>query len=130
MNYLYLRRFLLLLFFTFLVIGTCSAQSSYKSNSKNPEKGLFGKTVGNKKKVRTKEPRTVHKAKREQEKNEKRLKKEYAQSVKRSRQRTYDIQSSEVQVRMKQNQKDTALRDKEKKKNAKASTKKGGKKYT
>ena len=59
------------------------------------------------------------KAKKKQEKNEKKLKKEYAKSVERSRKRAYDIQSPEVQARMKQNQKDTALRDKEKKKNVK-----------
>jgi len=129
MNYLYLRRFLLFMSFILFTLGTCSAQYSHKSSPKNPEKGLFGKTGGNTKKVKTKEPRSVLKAKRKQEKNEKKLKKEYAQSVERSRKRAYDIQSPEVQSRMKQNQKDTALRDKEKKKNVKSGSKKAGKKY-
>jgi hypothetical protein len=128
MNYLYMRRFLLFLFFSIFILGTSNGQSSFKSSPENPEKGLFGKRsyTG---KVKVKEPRSVHKAKREQEKKEKRLKKEYAQSVERSRQRSYDIQSPEVQARMKQNQKDTAFRNKEKKKKVKAGTKKAGKKY-
>jgi hypothetical protein len=111
------------------MLGTCGAQYSHKSSPKNPEKELFGKKGSKSRKVKTKEPRSVLKAKREQEKNEKRLKKEYAQSVERSRKRAYDIQSPEVQSRMKQNQKDTALRDKEKKKSFKAGSKKAGKKY-
>jgi hypothetical protein len=129
MNYLYMRRFLLSIFFTSFLIVTCDAQFSHKSSPKNPEKGLFGKSGGNSRKVKSKEPRSVLKATRKQEKNEKKLKKEYAQAVERSRKRTYDIQSPEVQARMKQDQKNTALRDKEKKKNFKANSKKAGKKY-
>jgi hypothetical protein len=130
MKYLNLRRFLAFVFITIFLLGTCNAQTSHNSGSKNPEKSLFGITVGKSKKAKVKEPRSAHKAKRKQEKNEKRLKKEYAESVERSKKRTYEIQSPEVQARMKQNQKDTALRDKEKKKNVKAGTKKAGKKYT
>jgi hypothetical protein len=129
MNYLYIRSYILFIFLSIFILGTCNAQSSHKSSPKNPEKGLFGKRSSNSGKVTTKEPRSVHKAKREQEKNEKRLKKEYAQSVERSRQRSYDIQSPEVKARMKQNQKDTALRNKEKKKKEKENSKKAGKKY-
>jgi hypothetical protein len=130
MKYLNLRRFLSFIFIASFLLGTCNAQTSHHSGSKNPEKSIFGKTVGKSKKAKVKEPRSVHKAKRKQEKNEKKLKKEYADSVERSRKRSYEIQSPEVQARMKQNQKDTALRDKEKKKNAKAGSKKAGKKYT
>ena len=129
MNYLYLRSSLIFIFLTLFVLGTCSAQYSHKSGPRNPEKALFGKTGGKTKKVKSKEPRSVLKAKKEQEENEKRLKKEYAKSVERSRKRAYDIQSPEVQARMKQNQENTALRDKEKKKKAKAGSKKAGKKY-
>ena len=129
MNYLYLRRSLLFIFFTLFLLETCNAQFSNKPSSKNPEKELFGKTGGKTRKAKSKEPRSVLKAERVQEKNEKRLKKEYAQSVERSRKRTYEIQSPEVQARMKQDQKDTALRDKEKKKSIKNSSKKAGKKY-
>ena len=130
MNCLNLRKFLLSLFMAVFIMGTCNAQFSKNSGSKNPEKGLFGKTVGSSKKVKVKEPRSVQKARSKQEKNEKRLKNEYEKSVERSRQRTYDIQSPEVQARMKQNQKDTELRNKEKKKKVKANSKKAAKKYS
>ena len=129
MNYLYMRRFFLFLFFISFIIGTCNAQFSHKTNSKNVEKGLFGKTIGTKKKVNLKEPRSVVKARKKQEANEKNLKKDYAQSVKRSQKRTVAIQTPEVQARMKQNQIDTATRDKEKKKKTKSDMKKAGKKY-
>ena len=129
MNYLYLRGFFVYIFLTLFFLGTSNAQSSFKSSSKNPEKALFGTTLGSKKKSNTREPRSVSKAKRKQEKKEKRLKKESAEYIEQSRQRAYDIQSSEVKERMKQNQKDTAIRDKEKKKKVRATTKTAGKKY-
>lgn len=128
MTYLNLRRLILLLFLALSLAGECNAQFS-ASGSKNPEKALFGKTVGHHKQAKIKEASVVRKAKKKQEKNQKKLKKEWAKSVKRSRQRTYDIQSPEVQARMKQNEKDIVSRDKAKKKNIKSSTKKAGKKY-
>jgi hypothetical protein len=130
MNFLHLRKFLLCLVVATFILGTGNAQFSKSSGSKNPEKGLFGKTVGSSKTVKVKEPRSVQKARKKQEKNEKRLKNEYEKSVERSRKRTYDIQSPEVQARMKQNQKDTELRNKEKKKRIKTNSKKAAKKYT
>jgi len=129
MNYLYIRRFYIFLIVSIFAMGTCYAQTSQKSGPKNPEKELFGKRTNRSAKVKSKEPRSVHKAKKEQEKNEKRLKKDYAKSVERSRKRSYDIQSPEVKARMKQNQKDTELRNKEKKKKVKESSRKAGKKY-
>jgi hypothetical protein len=129
MNYLYIRRFFLFLFLMLFMIVTCNAQFSNKTRSKNVEKGLFGKSNGSKKKVNLKEPRSVVQARKKQEANEKKLKKEYAQSVKRSRERTVAIQTPEVQARMKQNQKDTTTRDKQKSKRARAGNKKAGKKY-
>ena len=124
-----MRRFFLFLYFASFIIGTCNAQFSHKTSTKNVEKGLFGKSIGTKKKVNLKEPRSVLKARKKQEANEKNLKKEYAQSVKRSQERTVAIQTPEVQARMKQNQKDATTRDKEKKKKTKAGMKKAGKKY-
>ncbi len=129
MNYKYLGRFLLLIFLAIFSAEAADAQKSFNTSSKNPEKALFGKTVRSPRKLKIREPGAVHKAKRRQEKNEKRLKKEYATAIERSRKRTYDIQSPEVQARMKQNQKETAIKNKEKKKQMKAGTKKAGKKY-
>ena len=120
-----MRKFFLFLFLLSLATGSCNAQIFHK----NPEKVLFGKSHGNRKESKVKEPRTVLKAKKKQEANERKLKRDYEKSVKRSQKRTVDIQTPEVQVRMKQNQKDSAARDKAKKKKVKTSTKKAGKKY-
>jgi len=120
-----MRKFFLFIFILFMATGSCNAQLFHK----NPEKGLFGKSLGNKKEVKIREPNSVQKAKKKQEANERKLKKDYTQSVNRSQKRTIDIQTTEVQARMKQDRKDIAARDKEKKKKVRASSKKAGKKY-
>jgi len=113
------------IFLLSLSICSCNAQIFHK----NPEKQLFGKTLGKKKEVKVKEPRSVIKAKSKQEANDRRLQKEYEKNVKRSQKRTIDIQSPEVQTRMKQNKKDYTKRDKEQKKKVRASTRRAGEKY-
>ncbi len=45
-----------------------------------------------------------------------RLEKDYEKAMKQSQKRTIDIQSPEVQARMKQNKKDYIMRDKQKRK--------------
>ena len=125
MNNISWRRIFLFIFLLSLLIGSCNAQIFHK----NPEKQLFGKTLGKKKEVKVKEPRSVLKAIRKQEANDHKLQKEYEKKVKRSQKRTIDIQSPEVQTRMKQNKKDFTMRDKEKKKKVRASTRKAGEKY-
>lgn len=125
MNNISFRRLCLSIFILLLTIGSCNSQIFHK----NPEKALFGKTHINKRESKIREPRSVLNAKRKQEANERKLEKENEKSVKRSQKRTVDIQSPEVQTRMKQNKKDIITRDKEKKKKIKASTKKAGKKY-
>jgi hypothetical protein len=119
------RKLILILFLLLLAIGSCKAQIFHK----NPEKELFGKKRGIKKEAKVREPRTVLKAKRKQEANDRKLKKDYEKSVRQSQKRTVDIQTPEVQARMKQNKKDYLVRDKEKKKKVKASTKRAGEKY-
>ena len=125
MNNLSIRKLFLVLFILTLAIGSSDGQLFHK----NPEKALFGKTVGRKKEAKVKEPRSVLRAKRKQEANDRRLKRNYDKSVKRSQKRTLDIQSPEVQARMKQNKKDTAIRDRKKKKNIETGTKGAEKKY-
>jgi hypothetical protein len=132
MNSLIIRKFCIILFFLVLTFTQANAQIFHK----NPEKKLFGKTIGNKKKEKVSEPRLVSRArkkqeatKKKQEAAKKKLDKEYEKSIKKSRKRTFDIQTTEVQERMKQDQKNIADRDKGKKKKSKRSTKKAGKKY-
>jgi hypothetical protein len=124
-----MRKFFLSLFLLLLIIGTCSAQLSHRKRGVKAEKELFGKSIGNKKKVKVKEPRKVLKAKKTQEAKERKLKSDYAKSIKKSQQRTLDIQTPEVQARMKNNQKESAIRDKVKKKKVRSSTKTAAKKY-
>jgi len=125
MNNISVRKFFLFLFFISLSIGSCNGQIFHK----NPEKKLFSKTLGSKKEAKVKEPRSVLKAKRKQEANDRRLQKNYEKSVKRSQKRTVEIQTPEVQSRMKQNKKDITKRDKEKKKKTETGNKKAEKKY-
>ena len=125
MNKLPLMKVLLLIFILSMVAGSGNAQIFHK----DPEKKLFGKTHMNGKLATIKEPRSILKAKRKQEANERKLDKEYDKSIKRSQKRTVEIQTPEVQARMKQNKKDYTARDKQKKKKMKKSTKEAGEKY-
>jgi hypothetical protein len=120
-----MKKIFLFLFILSLAVGSGSAQIFHK----NPEKQLFGKTHVKKKEVKAREPRKVLKAKKKQEANERRLNKAYDKSVKRSQKRTVEIQTPEVQARMKQNKKDYVIRDRDKKKKVKAGSKRAAKKY-
>ena len=124
-----MKRLFLLLFISILTIGCANAQLFHRNAARNAEKGLFGKSLNNKKQVKVKEPRSVMKAKKKQEANENKIKKDYAAHVKKSQKRTIDIQTTDVQERMKQNQKNLELRDKAKKKKSRTTNKKAGKKY-
>ena len=125
MNNLSIRKFFLILFVLSMATASVNAQIFHK----NPEKQLFSKSHGSRKEVKVKEPKKVLKAKKKQEANDMRLKKNYEKSVKKSQKRTINIQSPEVQARMKHNKKDTIVREKEKKKKVKANSQKAGKKY-
>ncbi|HEY5470969.1 MAG TPA: hypothetical protein VIK07_10635 [Bacteroidales bacterium] len=124
-----MKKIFLFIFIISLAIGSCNAQLIKKHDSRKGEKGLFVKIFGNRRAAKVKEPRAVLKAKKKQEANDKKMKRDYVKSTKASQKRTYDIQTPEVQARMKQNKKDSSARDKEKKKKVKKTTKKAGKKY-
>lgn len=129
MNNLTVKKFLILVFALALATGSCNAQIFHKGGSRNPERGLFGKSLSKKKEVKVKESGKVTKAKKKQEAKDQKKKKDAAKAVKRSKKRTIEIQTPEVQERMKQNQKDSAIRDKAKKKNVSSRSRKAGKKY-
>jgi hypothetical protein len=129
MNKVNMRKLFLFMLIFSLTTGSGSAQIFKKNSPRNVERQLFGKKSGKRKTIKIREPRAVTKAKKKQEANERKLKKNYAQSIKRSQKRAYQIQTPEVQARMKQNEKNTAARSKAKKKKVKTSTKKAGKKY-
>jgi len=124
-----MRKSFLILIISLLSLGTCNAQIFKKNVSRKTEKELFGKSSRKSKGLKVKEPKKVIKAKKKQESKEKKQKRDYVKYVSRSQKRTLQIQTPEVQARMKQNKKDSAVRDRAKKKKAKISTKKAGKKY-
>jgi hypothetical protein len=125
MNNLSMRKIFLFLFVLSLAMGSVNAQIFHK----NPEKQLFGKTHVKKKAAKVREPRKVLRAKRKQQANERRLNKAYDRSIKRSQKRTVEIQTPEVQTRMKQNKKEYVIRDKDKKKKVREGSKRAAKKY-
>ena len=129
MNNLYLNKFFLYLFLISLSLSSCNTRLFHRNGSRNAEKELFGKSLTRKRGVKVKEPRTVLKAKKKQEANDRKLKNDYKKSVKKSQQRTIDIQTPEVQANMKQNKKESAIRDKLKRKKIKTGSKKAGRKY-
>ena len=129
MNKLSIKRFFIILFILTVAVNPGNSQIFNKNASRKTEKGLFGKSLSKKKAPKVREPRSVTKAKKKQEAKKRKSDKDYAKSVKKSQKRTVDIQTPEVQERMKQDKKNTAARDKEKKKKIHSGTKKAGKKY-
>lgn len=93
------------------------------------EQKLFGKSVNSRKEPKVRESPKVAKAKKAQAKSEAKIKKDYEKYIKASHKRSIEIQSPEVQERMKQNKKQTIVNNKERKKAVRAATKKAGKKY-
>ncbi len=124
-----MKNLFLLVFVLLLATGSSDAQIFKRNTLKKTEKELFGKSRGNKKQAKVKEPRSVLKAKRKQDARQLKIKKDYAKSVKATQKRSYEIQSTEVKARMRQNKKDLVARDKNKKRKTRSTTKKAGKKY-
>lgn len=130
MGKLSIRFLIIFIVILFTASAVCEAQSKGRTRGKNPEKSLFGKSRKVKvKETKVREPRSVTKAKRKQEKNKEKLKKEYNNYVADSKKRAYKIQTPEVQARMKQDEKDIKTREKAKKKRVSASTRTGKQKY-
>lgn len=75
------------------------------------------------------QPRKAKKAQKKQDAKEQKKREAIKDSSREAQKRSYEIQSPEVQARMKQNKKDAAARNKAKKKNNRSKTKKGAKKY-
>jgi len=129
MNNLSVKRFFIILFILTVIVSSANSQIFRKNASRKAEKDLFGTSLSKKKAPKVKEPRSVTRAKKKQEAKKRKLDKDYAKFIKKSQKRTIDIQTPEVQERMKQDKKDTAARDKEKKKKIRSGTRKAGKKY-
>ncbi|MFO7851719.1 MAG: hypothetical protein ACQERS_11665 [Bacteroidota bacterium] len=91
------------------------------------------KMNGEKRKVskekKIKEPRSVIRAKREQEKREAEIRKAYKKTLNENKERHINIQSEEVQERMKQNEKEIKAREKARRKAIRKAGREARKKY-
>lgn len=126
MSLLSVKRILTIIMVLSLATACCNAQA--KSGRRNPEKALFGKSV-NSRQQKVREPRAVVKAKKKQERNEAKLKRDSRKFIEESKKRAFSIQSAEVKERMKQDRKAIKVRDKERRKMEKAATNKAARKY-
>jgi len=82
-----------------------------------------------KKKTKLKKPVSAEKAQKQAEAKDKQRRKESEQYIKENRKRSIEIQTPEVQARMKQNVKDANASYKAQKKSNASRTKKAGRKY-
>lgn len=82
-----------------------------------------------KKKVKIKKPVSAQKAQKQAEAKDKQRRKDSDRYIEENRKRSIEIQTPEVQARMKQNVKDANAQYKAKKKNNSTRTRKAGKKY-
>lgn len=129
MNRTSLVRSLIITIILSFAFASSEAQSFKRPSAPKQNKSLFRKSPAKKKAVKLREPRPVERAKREQEANDKKLKRESADFVKASQKRSIEIQTPAVQERMKQNIKDADARYKVKKKNHSIRNRKTAKKY-
>jgi hypothetical protein len=126
MKRLFFRRLVVFLFFFMIGISLCEAQDRAP---KPARKGLFGLFSGKKNSGGVKAPKSASRVQKEQDKKKKRQDLEWAKSVKESQKRTIQIQTPEVQNRMKQDKKDIAAREKERMKKSSKATRSAAKKY-
>jgi|GEM_PF-414294 hypothetical protein len=124
-------KFLLLFLIIFTAnVAICNAQKKGMVKGTSPTRAMVGKPGKIKtKNTRVKESPKIRKAKKEQARKEKKLKKDYNNFVDDNRKRAFQIQTPEVQARMLEDRKNIKAREKNKKKRISASTKKGAKKY-
>lgn len=114
-----IEKVLVLLFVLIVFTAETNAQA---------KRGIFGKS-GNKTEISSKKTNSPGKAKKAQEAKLKKQKKDYQNSIKDSRKRSIDIQTPEVQARMKKNNKNADANYRNKKKKSNSSTRKAARKY-
>ena len=109
------------------VFAIPEAHSQVIARTKKVERKMAGKKRKAPKEAKVRQPKVVLKAQKKQQKKEDKLKKDYEKSIKKTRSRHYNMQSEDVKMRMKQNELDIKIRDKERKKeeNKKGRTKTG-----
>jgi len=129
MNNLSVKKLFAALMLILFTVSVCNAQTFERSPAPRQNKSIANKGPKKQKVVKVKGPKAAQKAQRKQAAKDRKLKNDYKKFVKNNQKRSIQIQTPEVQDRMKQNKKDIAARDKAKKKNNKSKTKRGAKKY-
>jgi hypothetical protein len=126
-------RNILIIIFLMLVAGESVAKAQTTIFDRWQARRIEKKMSGSRRKVekekKIREPRSVTRAKKEQAKREEKLRNDYKKTIGESRNRHFDIQTTDVQERMKQNEKEIIAREKAKRKAMRKATRKARKKY-
>lgn len=128
------KAYRILVLFLVLLLGCGSAMNAQSSifqrwKARRIEKKMAGPDRRVRDKQKVEEPRSVTRAKKEQEKRQAELRVDYKKAVKANRQRNFNIQSDNVKERMKQNEKEIRKREKERRKAIRKAGRKARKKY-
>ena len=128
MNNLHMRKIFLCLFLLSLGVGSCKTLFFQRNVSVDGDKEYFRTTQRRKKSAKKTDSKSLTRTKKTEEAKKRKLDSDYKKSIKSSRKRTFDIQTPEVQARMKIDKKNISARDKAKKREIRARTKKPVKK--
>jgi len=129
MNSLSVRKLLVALLLVSLTVSVCEAQTFERTPAPKQNRSIAHKGPLKQKEVKVKGPKAAQKAQKKQAAKDKKLDNDYKKFVKNNKKRSIQIQTPEVQERMKQNVKDANANYKSKKKGSAARTKTGSRKY-
>lgn len=129
MNKLSTIKFLVFAMILSFAVTLCEAQAIQKLPVQKKGNGLQSKSASKKRPAKANKPGNAKNSKKQQEANDAKRRKEGTKYIKENKKRSIQIQTPEVQDRMKQNIKDSDSRYKSKKKNNSTRTRKAGKKY-
>jgi len=128
MNRFY-RIFPLVMLAILFSVTVAHAQTGSAANRYKPKASLKKERGVKVKETKVQEPKSVVKAKKEQEKKEQQRQRENEKAVAEGKKRHFEIQSESVKERMKQNEKEALLREKERKKSIRKASKPASRKY-
>ncbi|MCU0473806.1 MAG: hypothetical protein MUC93_10645 [Bacteroidales bacterium] len=122
------KRLIFIMIFSFALV-VCEAQTFERYGAPKQGRSAVKKGPLKSRVVNIKGPKSIEKAKKKQEANDRKLRNDYKKFVKSNQKRSIQIQTPEIQKRMKQNIKNANSSYKAKKKNSAIRTKEAGRKY-
>ncbi len=129
MNHLSALKYLLAMLVLMLAVSVCNAYPVLKDSVLKDGSEMVTAQQSRKKKDKISKPVSAEKAQKKAEAKDKKRRKDSDKYIEENRKRSIEIQTPEVQDRMKQNVKDANARYKAKKKNNATRGKKAGRKY-